>query len=89
MNNTLEENLEKDKNFINIDSWEFSDGKDSEDVEYVSISRDGDILKFKVVYKDQTETEWNDIETKDHFDRFGTILKLKSKFGQDKIKEIN
>ena len=89
MNNIVEENLEKDKNFVDIDAWQFTSGKDSEDVEYVSIDREGEIIKFKVVYKDKTETEWNEIETKDHFDRFGTILKLKSKFGQDKIRETN
>lgn len=89
MNNLLEENLEQDKDFVNIDTWEFASGKDSDDVDYVSIDREGDTLKFKVVYKDKTETEWNEVETKDHFDRFGTILKLKSKFGQDKIRENN
>lgn len=87
--NILEKERNDEKNFVNLDSWEFSPGKDIADIDYVDIDRDGEALKFKINYKDGTETEWNEMDTKDHFERFGALLRLKSKFGQDKIRENN
>ena len=79
------ESINENKEIVDIHSWQFPDKKSKYDVDHVMVETDEGKTRFQVYFKDKTSTDWNEVETKEHFDKFGLLLQLNSKFGKEKV----